>query len=350
MARYKASAKFKSRRRKWLPIILVSLALIIVGVGVIRVVYTDNLKPVSSSHVTKYFNVPSGASVDQIATNLKADSLIRSVGAFENYVRTNELHDSLQAGTYVLSPSMSTQQIVHKMVAGDVARNLITILPGKRLDQIKQTFLDAGYSQTEVDGAFDPATYAGDSALSSLPRGASLEGYLYPDSFQKITGTPAQAIVKESIDEMGSHLTPNIINGFSTHGLNTFQGITLASIVYQETDDSRYQPTVAQVFLTRINQGMALQSNVTANYAADQAAVPRTINIDSPYNLYLHTGLTPGPIGNVTASALAAVAHPSNSDYLYFIAGDDGKMHFSHTGAEHQQAITQYCQQKCAQP
>jgi len=350
MAHYKAFAKYRSKRRKWLPKVLIILAVLIVGVGVIRVVYTDNLKPVSSSHSTQYFPVPTGSSVDQIATGLKQAGLIRSISAFENYIRTNELHDKLQAGTYILSPSMSSQQIVHEMVIGDVAKNLITILPGKRLDQIKQTFLDAGYSQTEVDGAFDPGSYAGDSALASLPAGASLEGYLYPDSFQKITGTPAQTIVKESIDEMGQRLSASIVSGFHAQGLSTFQGVTLASIVYQETDDPTYQPTVAQVFLSRINQGIALQSNVTANYAADEANVARTINIDSPYNLYLHTGLTPGPIGNVTTSALSAVARPANTDYLYFIAGDDGKMHFSHTAAEHQQAIVQYCQQKCAQP
>jgi UPF0755 protein len=95
---------------------------------------------------------------------------------------------------------------------------------------------------------------------------------------------------------------------------------------------------------------MRLQSNVTANYAADIAGVPRNVNIDSPYNTYLHDGLPPGPIGNMTKSALNAVAHPSNTDYVYFIAGDDGKMHFSHTADEHNAAIKQYCQKKCAQP
>lgn len=342
MTGYKKLAKSKRQRRKWLPLVVAAVVVIILGVGVIRVVYTDNLKPVSSSQATKYFNVPSGASVDQIATSLKQDGLIRSVSAFENYLRTNELNDSLQAGTYILSPSMSAQQIATKMVHGDVAKNLITILPGKRLDQIKQTFLDSGYAPADVDTAFDPATYAGDSALNSLPRGATLEGYLYPDSFQKTTDTPAQTIVKESIDEMGSHLTTDIIKGFSAHGLSTYQGITLASIVYQETDSSDYQSTVAQVFLSRLAQGMALESNVTDNYAADQAGVPRTINIDSPYNLYLHTGLTPGPIGNVTAGALNAVAHPTTTDYLYFVADKDKKVHFSRTLDEHNQAVKDY--------
>ncbi len=350
MSGYKFS---KKRNRRWLgwPLILVLvIVLLVAGIAFVRVTYINNLKPVSSSTKTVYFTVESGSSVQEIAENLQNQNLIRSANAFKNYVTTKELRSNLQAGTYILSPSMSVQEIVSKMVNGDVAKNLLTILPGKRLDEIKKIFSKAGYSDQDIATAFNPASYLGDPALDSLPSGASLEGYLYPDSFQKLSDTPAETIVKESIDEMATHLTPTIVQGFADHGLTTYQGITLASIVYQETDDTSAEPTVAQVFLTRIAQNMPLQSNVTANYAADIAGVARNVNIDSPYNTYLHTGLTPGPIGNVTSAALRAVAFPSNTNYLYFIAGDDGKMHFSATEQEHEQAISQYCQTKCAQP
>jgi UPF0755 protein len=87
---------------------------------------------------------------------------------------------------------------------------------------------------------------------------------------------------------------------------------------------------------------------VTAFYAAGQAGQGQTLGVDSPYNTRLHTGLPPGPIGNFSASALSAVAHPSNTDYLFFVAGDDGKIHFSHTEAEHEQNIKQYCTKACS--
>jgi len=351
MAAYKIFKKARKHHgQSWLPILLAIVVLLIVGVGVVRVTYTNNLKPVSTSSQTVYFTVDAGSSVQDIATNLKNQGLIRSTSAFKNYVRTKELRASLQAGTYVLSPSMNTQQIVTKMVSGDVAKNLLTILPGKRLSQIEAAFKQAGYSDSEIAKAFNPATYIGDSALASLPAGSSLEGYLYPDSFQKTTGTPAETIVQESIDELAKHLTPSITQGFKDHNLTIYQGLTLASIIYQETDDASAQPTVAQVFLSRLAQGMPLESNVTANYAADTEGVARNVSIDSPYNTYLHKELPPGPIGNFTDAVLQAIAHPTNTDYLYFIAGDDGKMHFSRTAAEHEQAITDFCQVKCAQP
>lgn len=335
--------------RDW--VIGIAIALVIVGGSILalRGWYNHNLEPVSAVTATQFFTVNRGNGVHQIATGLQQKGLIRNINAFETFVTTNDYRDRLQAGTYSLSPSMSVQTIVNKMVKGDVARNLLTILPGKRLDQVKQAFIKAGYSQAEVDQAFNPVNYAGHPALANLPSGFSLEGYLYPDSFQKQSDTPAETIIRESLDEMAKKLTPDLLNGFKTQNLTPVQAITLASIVIQETGDPLNQPQVAQVFLSRLRQNMPLQSDVTANYAADTTGAKRSVNIDSPYNTYQHTGLPPGPISNVTASSLKAVANPASTTYLYFITGDNGKMYFSHTAQEHQTAIQQYCKKGCFQ-
>jgi len=339
----------RTRRGRKLAIIGVALVLLIAGGYVAgRHWYDNNLAAVSAdSSQTVYFTVASGSSGDQIAKDLKSKGLIRSIEAFNIYIR-GKLFGSLQAGTYILSPSMSTPQIVSKIMSGDVARNLFTILPGKTIKQLKQSFKDAGYSDAEIAAAFDPANYKDEPVLASLPSGASLEGFLYPDSFDKQADTPAQTIIRQSLEEMQSHLTPDVIAGFSAHGLNVYQGVTLASIVLQESGSSTSQPTVAQVFLSRLNQGMMLGSDVTAFYAAGLAGAGQTLGVDSPYNTRLHTGLPPGPIGNVTDSALQAVAHPSSTDYLYFVAGDDGVIHFSHTEVEHEAAVKQYCTKQCS--
>jgi UPF0755 protein len=334
--------------RVWIVIAL--LIILLSGAAVVtRSWYDRNLGPASSSDAITYFTVQSGDSLNRIAVGLKNDNLIRNSRAFETYVRGRRLYAKMQAGTYALTPSMSTPQIVNKIVNGQISTNLMTILPGKTLADIKQAFRKAGYGDAEIAAAFDPAAYPDEPILANLPSGASLEGFLYPDSFQKAANTPAQTIVRESLEEMQAHLTPDITGGFTAQGLNVYQGVTLASIVYQESGDPASDPTIAQVFLSRLKQGMPLQSNVTANYAADLAGVARTVSIQSPYNTYLHTGLPPGPIGNLSADSLKAVAHPSATDYLYFIAGDDGTIHFSRTQTEHQQAISQYCHKLCAQ-
>jgi len=343
-----SSKDTKSNFLKTSTVALAVLFLFILGgVVVIRSWYAKSLKPLSSSTITTDFTVSSGSTVHKIAGDLSKAHLIRSSKAFETYVRSNLLNNKLQAGTYSLSPSMSVGQIAKKLKTGDVAKNLLTILPGKRLDEIKQAFSKAGYSQADIDAAFNPVTYAGSPVLASLPKGATLEGYLFPDSFQKQFDTPASTIVGESLDEMYTHLSSDVTNGFSAQGLNVFQGVTLASIVAKESSDPASQPTVAQVFLTRIKKSMMLGSDVTAFYASAIAGQPKSVTIESPYNTRIHTGLPPGPIGNVTANSLKAVAHPATTDYLFFVAGDDGVIHFSHTDAEHQQAIAQYCQKGC---
>jgi UPF0755 protein len=335
-------------RRLWLITAAVIILIIAAGYG-LNTWYNNNLGPVSDSSQIIEFKIDSGASLSQIAGGLKTDGLIRSAPTFETYVRGRHLYPKIKAGTYALRPSLSTPEIVAKLVKGEVSKSFLTILPGKTLADIEKSFKQAGYSDSEVAAAFNPTAYNDEPVMAGLPAGASLEGYLYPDSFQRETSTPASTVIRESLEEMQAHLTPDIISGFAAQGLTPYQGVTLASIVYQESGSSVAEPTIAQVFLLRMQQGMPLQSNVTADYAADLAGMPRTVSIQSPYNTYLHTGLPPGPIGNMPDTALNAVAHPSNTSYLYFIAGDDGTIHFSSTAAQHEQAIQQYCHKLCVQ-
>lgn len=335
-------------RRLWVVIAVLIVLVLGAGYGVHRW-YNNNLGPVSSSQQVTYFEIAPGDTLTDIASGLKKDGLIRSSTAFTTYVRGRQLYSKMQAGTYALTPAMSTPDIVDKIVRGEVSKTDITIYPGKTINQIRQIFKQSGYSDAELDVAFNPATYPDEPVTSYLPAGASLEGLLYPDTFQKEVGTPAETIVRESLEEMKAQLTPDILAGFKAQGLTAYQGITLASIVYQESGLPAAEPTVAQVFLLRLKQGMMLGSDVTAFYASQQAGQGKTLGVDSPYNTRLHTGLPPGPIGTMTDTALKAVANPSSTDYLFFVAGDDGTIHFSHTEAEHEQAIAQYCHKLCSQ-
>lgn len=341
-----------NRRRRW-PIILITiLILALVGAGgavlMIRRAYTQNLQPVNTAATADIaVAIPTGASLDQIANILKAKDVIRATWAFKQYVRSNELGDKLQAGTYKLRASQSVQDIVDTMVGGKVAVDLFTILPNQRLDQIRDAFIKGGFDAAAVDKALDPSLYIGNAALVDKPVGANLEGYLYPDSFQKTAATQPRTIVEASLNEMAKALTPDVRAGFAKQGLTTHQAITLASIIEREVESQADRNTVAQVFYKRIKQGMPLQSDVTYIYAATLTGQAPSPNIDSPYNTYLHTGLPPGPISNVTSSGLKAVINPSGTDYLYFVAGDDGKTYFSKTNAEHLKNVDEHCKKLC---
>src|ERR1019366_1699872 len=112
--------------------------------------------------------------------------IIHSAGAFELYVSSQQERSALEAGTYNFSPSESVQEIVAQLSHGKIAANLVTILPGQRLAQIEQAFNNDGFTSNQVSNAFgDPTQYDDQAIIAIKPADASLEGMLYPDSFQK---------------------------------------------------------------------------------------------------------------------------------------------------------------------
>ncbi len=350
MATYNARSSSPKRHFPKLWLVTCAVLVIVGAAAAVAVwwVYDNNLRPLSSSQKSVLVTVPSGASLHQIATTLKKDGVIRADWAFEWYVHSQEAVDKLQAGTYALSPSQTVAQITTILTQGKISTKLVTILPGQRLDQIHDALINAGFSPTAVDRALDPAQYQGLPALVDKPTGANLEGYLYPDSFQKSAGTDPTTIIEESLAEMNDKLTPSLRAAFASENLNTYQAIILASIVEQEVSKPANQAQAAQVFIKRLGMNMPLGSDVTAFYGAVLAGQPPSVSYDSPYNTLLHTGLPPTPISNVNNQALQAVAHPASTDWLYFVAGDDGTTYFEQTLAQHQADITQYCHKLCA--
>lgn len=349
MKRYSVDNGSRSHRLHRVYIAAIVLFLLIaVSAFLVRNVYSRQLRPVSNSTQTTLFTIKSGESTNEIADSLHSAGLIRSSSIFEWYVSSKNVRSDLQAGTYALNPSMSVQTIVSMFTSGKIAANLITIIPGQRIDQVKDDFLKAGFNASDVDAALSPALYTNNPALVDNPNVSSLEGFLYPDSFQKNEDTNPQVIIQESLNEMAQHLTPNIRAAFANEGLTVYQGVTLASIVEQEVSKPSDRAQAAQVFLTRLHQNMSLGSDVTAFYGSIIAGQKPSTTFDSPYNTLLHVGLPPGPISNVDDSALNAVAHPANTSWLYFVAGDNGNTYFSKTLDEQQANTQQYCHKLCS--
>lgn len=336
----------------WIKLLVGLFVLVALGLGAAVVVarnyYNRNLQPVSSSQTAVTITIPNGSTLRQISDILEQNKLIRNQRVFEQYVRNRQVADKLQAGTYSLRPNQSASEIVDVLTQGHVLKNLFTIIPGERIDQIKSGMINAGFAAPEVEDAFNPALYKDHPALVDKPAGASLEGYLYPESFQKITSTRPSTIIGQALDEMQARLTPELRASFVAQGLTAHQGVTLASIVEREVSNPGDRPVVAQVFLRRLKEGKKLESDATASYGAILANRPPAPNFDSAYNTYLHGGLPPGPISNTSAVSLQAVAHPAATDWLYFVSGDDGKTYFSHTLEEHQNLTKQHCKKLCS--
>jgi UPF0755 protein len=334
--------------------ILTSLIVILVlGAVFVSHLYTSDLQPASNSPKAQIFTVESGSSVKSIADNLEKAKLIKSAWAFQLYIHSKEVGGSLQAGTYAISPSQNVQSIVSTLTKGRVATRLVTILPGRRIDQVRADMINSGFKPAAVDSALNNiGQYSNLPVMAFKPASVStLEGMLWPDSFQKDPTTDPAVIIRESLTEMGQHLTPAVQTRFAAEGLNIYQGITLASIIEQEVGggNAADQAQVAQVFLSRLKSSSTLGSDVTARYGSIEAGQAPSLTYDSPYNTLIHKGLPPTPISTISANSLSAASHPANTNWLYFVAGDNGNTYFSTNLKDHQTQAAKYCHKLCGQ-
>lgn len=325
---------YKLKPRKRFFKIFVSLLIIgVIGAGIsvvwARDYYNRNLQPVSNKQSLVEVTIEPGSTLKDVSQLLYTKDLIKNKRIFEQYVRNNGASEDIQAGTYELSPSYSVSEIVSILTQGKIVSKLVTILPRARIDQIQTMLTNAGFSETEAKDALNPDNYKNHPALSDKPKSANLEGYLYPESFERTSSTTAKQIVSDSLDEMQKRLTPEVQQAFNAQGLSTYQAIILASIVENEVSKPEERNQVAQVFIKRLKMEMKLQSNATDNLPPE-------------YDTYSIDGLPPGPISNVTESSLQAVAYPAQTDFVFFVTGSDCVTRFSKTVAEHDALKAQF--------
>jgi UPF0755 protein len=187
--------------------------------------------------------------------------------------------------------------------------------------------------------------------LASRPAGTSLEGFLFPDTYEVPKGTTAHQLVQMQLDDF-AHRTQSLLSSLP-NGFNAYQVVTLASIVEREArfDDDR--PKVASAIYNRLAAGMPLQADSTVTYGlgiTDREPTSDELHQDTPYNTYLHTGLTPTPISNPGLASLQAAAHPATTQFLFWVADGCGHNHYSTTAQQHDQQVAQYLNSPCPSP
>ena len=347
----------KNRTIIWVISIITTILIGFFVVGVIW--YNAQLTSVGTDKgQLKLIKIASGSTPAQIGDELQSQSIIRSSIAFNLYIKMSNNNKNLQAGTYRLSPAETIPQIVNHLVNGSVDQFSITFYPGATLvDNTNATkkydvttvLKNAGYSDADITAALK-MTY--DSPLfANKPASADLEGYIYGETYNFNVGATVQDILTSVFQQYYSVVQKNnLVAGFASHGLNLYEGITLASIVQRESGNKTDQPQVAQVFYSRLASGMTLGSDVTYQYIADKTGVARDPNLNSPYNTRRFAGLPPGPIAVPGLTAMQAVANPASGDYLFFLSGDDNITYFAKTEAEHQANVINHCAVKCSTP
>lgn len=312
----------------------------------ILVLYWWLLTPVGSSKSPINFSVTTGQGSRSVGVHLRDAKLIRSSMAFDAYILIHGLRSSLKAGMYALYPGMGTKNIVKALAAGDVLprEKLITIPEGWNADQMGDYFSKQGLFSKEawLDAvATDPAIlFPGKTfqILKDKPSFASLEGYLFPDTYRVFKDAQPKDVILKMLLNFQNKIPTDVLSTLRIQNKSFHNVLTLASIVELEVPKVADRKLVADVFLKRLDAGIALQSDVTVGFALHKQSLQVTnvdLQVDSPYNTYKHAGLPPGPISDPGLSSILAVYIPTPNPYYYFLSTRDGNVVYATTLAEH---------------
>ncbi len=306
--------------------------------------YRWGLQPADPTGQTRLIFVPQGEGIWAIASVLRQERIIRSAPvfyvAYRFYMRGGEA-GKLPASYFDLSPAASVPTIIHTRLRQPAVRR-ITFPEGFTLEQMadrlaasdllisRQAFMEAARTDTVKD------------LISFSFKTESLEGYLFPDTYEFAVGASAHEVLSAMVTNfelkvVESHQAQIANSPYSLHEL-----VTIASLIEREAKLDQDRRLIASVIYNRLRRGMRLQIDATVQYALPERKarlLHSDLRVKSPYNTYLHAGLPPGPICNPGLACLKAALDPAQSDHLYYVVGADGAHIFSKTYAEHLLAI-----------
>jgi UPF0755 protein len=330
---------------------------------------TDVFQPVTTVGIGKIVPVEimQGETTAQIADNLVAKGLIRNALAFRVWARIKGLDTHLEAGIYKhLTTSMTISDIIDQLLNAQPDAIRVVIPEGWRLEQIAQRYASSGlvkFKQQDflkytkhIDQFPDAGKYP---LLKSVPAGDSMEGLLFPSSYQ----VPVNATARDVINQM-LQATSDTIQRYhldkqaQQHHLTVYQMIILASLVEREVVFDQDRSGVASVYWNRVyapNNGTVgfLESDPSVEYARDTEKPPQhywadlndvgsNIAANSAWNTYVNKGFPPTPICAAGLASLQAAAAPPKTNYYYFLGKKDGHIVFASTYDEFQKDVQQY--------
>lgn len=334
-----------SKKKKGKKLFLVLIIAILIG----GFLYIEDVKKATSQDnaINKSIDIASGSSIGDISRILKQNDLIKNELVFKVYSKLSKKGSQYKAGMYELNTGMDQDDIMNELVKGGKFKTSVsfTIPEGFELKQIADRLESVGLIDKEE---FLELTSNSDNFkdeynfLKDLPSDSTLEGYLYPNTYEVFEDASEEDIIKKMLDSFKTVYTSEIETKGKDLGMDTNQIITLASIIEREAVLEKERFTMSGVFHNRLNSDMPLQSCATVQYALGErkpVLSNKDVQIKSNYNTYINSGLPPAPISSPGIESIKAAVEPEDIDYLFFVrTGDDGSHTFTTTYNEHLKA------------
>jgi UPF0755 protein len=298
-----------------------------------------------------------------VSSHLAQAGLIANSDLFNLYMRYYGLDSTLEAGNYLLRANMAMPEVAESLQHGLVEEMVFTVPEGWRMEQVAEHLQQNGIADAQKfiayvrQGMTNEDLLAKYPFLADRPAGASpsLEGFIFPDTYRVPKDSDEEAIVKIMLDNFGRRFGKELQEKANAEGKSAYEVVTLASIVEREAVMADERPVIASVYLNRLEQGKALESDPTVQYALGyqpdskqwwKTPLPLEdlVGVNSEWNTYLQPGLPPGPICSPGISAMQAVVSPAETDYLFFYSKGDGSHAFAQTWEEHLKNQEQYQQ------
>jgi len=324
---------------------MISVKYIVIGVFIL--LFGGIFIPANfGSKEQKLFLIEKGQGMNEISANLKKENLIRSPFLFRFYAIVAGESGSLKSGAYYLSPSMNIPEIAGKIGRGDIAKAEIAIPEGFTQRQIADELADFPLFTKEDFLAVKAVDYKDSfDFLKDAPNSASLEGFLFPDTYNIDLDENLDGVIKIMLGNFDKKLTPEIRNEIKTKRKTIFDIVTMASLLEREVRTYEDKQIVSGILWKRLRNGVPLQIDATVNYITGGNNASVSIDdtkIDSLYNTYKYRGLPVGPISNPGIESILAAMKPVDSPYWFYLSTPDGRTIFSTTLEEHVIAKAKY--------
>ncbi|MDR2349370.1 MAG: endolytic transglycosylase MltG [Deltaproteobacteria bacterium] len=306
--------------------------------------YSEKLTAPETASREVLVTIPQGASNADIAGILREAGVIKDPSAFLWAVkikRTLKQNVAMKAGEQALDPSKNAWDVISTLVKGNFKYYPFTIPEGYNMADISRAVGASGLAGAEE---FWALCHDKEFIKSLGVEADTLEGYLFPETYNFPKGTSAKTIAKAMVDQMRAVWNKHA-SAARAKGLTLNEVLTLASIVEKETGSPGERPLIAAVFFNRLKKKMKLQTDPTVIYGLrnfDGNITRKDLADPHPYNTYVIDGLPPGPIASPGEAAINAVINPSNTKHLYFVSKNDGTHHFSETLNEHNRMVARY--------
>lgn len=333
--------------RRLLPIIVAAIIFSIVILAASGIwLYSELETPYYGTRTAETFvDIPRGATTAEMADLLVDSGILRARMPFKIYLRFADMGRRIQAGEYRFSQAATPKQIAQRLVRGDVYFRSITVPEGLTADETIELLAKNGIgNRAELERAMLQTDWIRDLDPAAL----NLEGYLFPETYRFRRKTDSEAAITAMVQQFRVRLAQIQALYPAGAGWSVSRIVILASMVEKEVKKPEEGPIVASVLVNRLEKGMPLGCDATIIYAMKLAGTYEgrlsraDLEMESPYNTYLHLNLPPGPISNPGASSLRAALNPAKSDYLYYVSRNDGTHQFSKDFRSHQHAVDRF--------